>query len=241
MFLELNEVSKSFGSFKAVDNLSFSLEKGEIFGIAGPNGAGKTTLFNTITGFYKGEGDILFKGKNISRMTASDVCREGIARTFQMPSVFHSMSVRSNIEVGIRFGIKGKKNESEILKDVLEFTGLSSKQDLLPDKLTIYDKKLTMLASAIATQPEVLLLDEPAAGLSPVEADDFIEMALKINRERGITIIVIEHLMRVLVSISNRLMILDNGAKIALDEPEKVIKDENVIEIYLGSKGKKNA
>ncbi len=241
MFLELNNVSKSFGSFKAVNDLSFSLEKGEIFGIAGPNGAGKTTLFNTITGFYKGEGEILFKGKNISNMTSNAVCREGIARTFQMPSVFQSMSVSENIRVGIRFGIKGKKSEERILDDVLKFTGLFDRKEEMPDRLTIYEKKLTMLASAIATEPEILLLDEPAAGLSPVEADEFIKMAIKINRERGISIIVIEHLMRVLVSISNRLMILDNGSRIALGDPQDVIKDENVIEIYLGSKGKTNA
>ena len=241
MFLELNEVSKSFGNFKAVNNLSFSLQEGEIFGIAGPNGAGKTTLFNTITGYYKGEGEIVFKGRNISNMSTSSICREGIARTFQMPSVFNSMSVDANIRVGIHFGIRGKKNEDKILNDILKFTGLYSKKDILPDKLTIYEKKLTMLASALSTNPEILLLDEPAAGLSPVEADDFINMAIKINKEKGISIIVIEHLMRVLVSISGRLMILDNGTRIALGKPEDVIKDKNVIEIYLGSKGIKDA
>ena len=151
-----------------------------------------------------------------------------------MPLVFESMDVRTNVRVGAHFGNRGRAKEAGIVDSILDITGLSGSADLPAKGLKIYNKKLTMLAAALATRPRLLLLDEPVGGLSPIEAEEFVRLAKKINRELGITIIVIEHMMRVLVDISDRLMILDNGRRISFGEPETVVKDPKVIEVYLG-------
>jgi len=236
MLLEARNITKQFGKFTAVDDLSFDVEEGEVFGIAGPNGAGKTTLFNVITGFYHGKGEILYQGRNIAGLPPHAVCHRGIARTFQMPFLFGSLSVRGNVSVGAHFGNRAKSlTEDQEVEKVLEFVGLAGKGDLPAHSLKVYEKNLTILAAALATRPGLLLLDEPVAGLSPVEADEFILLVQRLNRELGITLIVIEHLMRVLVSISRRLLILDNGRQIALGIPGEVVKDGKVKEVYLGA------
>lgn len=237
MLLQLEHVTKKFGDFTVIDDLSFEVERGEIFGIAGPNGAGKTTLFNVITGFYSAQGKISFDGYRIERLGPHQICHRGIARTFQMPVLFHSMDIEHNVAIGAHFGKQRAAHEQDKIQEVLEFLELKGRQNLPSTGLKIFDKKLTMLAAALATQPRLLLLDEPVAGLSPIEAEQFIALARRINKELGITIILIEHLMRVLVEISSRLMILDNGSKIALDLPKDVVKDSKVIEVYLGVEG----
>jgi len=234
IILETKQVTKRFGELAAVKDLSFEVEEKEIFGIAGPNGAGKTTLFNVISGNYSGSGEIYFLGERIDRLRPFQVCLKGIARTFQIPSVFSTLTVYDNIRVGAHFG-NHVKDEKNIIKEVLEFIGLSEKQNILTTHLPLFDKKLTMVAAALATHPKLLMLDEPIGGLSPWEINQSIDIFKRINRELGITLIVIEHLMKVLMEISGRMMILHNGEKICIGIPEEVAKDKQVIEVYLGA------
>ncbi len=234
--LQVNRVTQCFGELRAVDDLSFAVEKGEIFGIAGPNGAGKSTLFNMITGFYRYTGEIIFDNINISKLKPHQVCHEGIARTFQIPQIFLTLPVSENLKVGVYFGAKsrGRNNESQDIKEVTSLLGLSGKENILTANLSLYDKKLTMLGIALATKPRLLLVDEPIGGLSPAETTQLMGLIKKLNKELGLTIIIIEHLMKVLTGLSKRMMILENGRRIALGPPQEVVKDERVIEIYLG-------
>ena len=234
--LQVDGVTQRFGELAAVKDLSFELEEGEIFGIAGPNGAGKSTLFNSITGFYRYSGDIYFNNEKISRLRPHQICHKGIARTFQIPQLFLTLPVHENLRVGAHFGVRvrGAKREEEDIKEVTSLLGLGGKEDIVAANLNLFDKKLTMLAAAMATKPKLLLVDEPTAGLSPTETRDFITLFKKINKELGLTIIIIEHLMKVLTELSQRLMIMENGEKIAIGPPLEVTKDEKVIEIYLG-------
>ena len=218
-----------------MSRLSFQVKKGEILGIAGPNGAGKTTLFNVITCFYHGSGEIIFDNHRIDRLRPDQIALLGIARTFQIPQLFDSMTIGQNVEVGAHFGARGSKNEEKIIGESLSFVGLSGKGEIPVAKLKLFDKKLTMIAAALATKPKLLLLDEPIAGLSPLEAEKFVEIIKKINTELDATSIIIEHLMSVLVDISQRLMILNNGQEICTGPPEEVCKNPEVIEALLGA------
>jgi branched-chain amino acid transport system ATP-binding protein len=233
--LETRNVTKRFGELAAVNNLSFEVEKGEIFGIAGPNGAGKTTLFNLISGEYTGEGEILFENQSINGLRPFQVCHRGLARTFQITTVFSTLTVYDNIRVGAHFGNSGKTSDEHLIYEVIDFVGLTGKQDTSATHLSLYDKKLTMLAAALATHPRLLLLDEPIGGLSPVEIKKSVELFRRINSELGITLVIIEHLMKVLTDISQRLMILHNGQKISVGVPADVARDKQVIEVYLGA------
>jgi branched-chain amino acid transport system ATP-binding protein len=232
--LEVKHLSKRFGELAAVNNLSFEVEKGEMFGIAGPNGAGKTTLFNVISGVYTGTGEINFEGEQINGLRPFQVCHKGLVRTFQIPTVFSTLTLYDNVRVGAHFG-NHSRNEDRIIRDTLDFVGLDGKEDVEARHLCLLDKKLTMLATALATQPRLLMVDEPIGGLSPVEIEQSIALFNKINQEMGITLIMIEHLMSVLMEISQRLMILHNGEKIGIGAPEEVAQDEQVIEVYLGA------
>jgi len=234
--LEVNGVTQRFGELKAVDDLSFAVEKGEIFGIAGPNGAGKSTLFNVITGFYRYTGKIIFDNINISKLKPHQICHKGIARTFQIPQLFLTLPLAVNLKVGAYFGAKihDAASEEQSIKEVIDLLELLGKEDILPSHLGLYDKKLTMLGIALATKPKLLLVDEPIGGLSPMETKQFMALIQKVNKELGLTIIIIEHLMKVLTELSNRLMIIESGKRIALGPPQEVVKDERVIEIYLG-------
>ncbi|MEW5722511.1 MAG: ABC transporter ATP-binding protein [Thermodesulfobacteriota bacterium] len=234
--LKLENVTKTFGRLAAVADLSFAVEQGEIFGIAGPNGAGKTTLFNVITGFYQGGGRILFQGRKIDGLRPDQITRRGIARTFQVPALFASMTIFQNVRVGAYFGGGGAGGLDGRVEEALAAVGLAGKGHLPAAGLKLIDKKLTMLAAVLATRPKLLLLDEPIAGLSPLEAEGSVALIRKINRELGVTIIVIEHLMRVLTDISGRLMILHNGERICLGPPREVVQDPRVIEVYLGAR-----
>ena len=174
--LEVKNVTQRFGELAAVDDLSFDLEEGEILGIAGPNGAGKSTLFNSITGFYRYTGDIYFNNEKISRLRPHQICHKGIARTFQIPQLFLTLPVHENLRVGAHFGVRvrGAKREGEDIKEVVSLLGLQGKEDIAAANLNLFDKKLTMLAAAIATKPKLLQVDEPTAGLSPTETRDLI-------------------------------------------------------------------
>jgi branched-chain amino acid transport system ATP-binding protein len=232
--LQVNKVSKYFGKLAAVKGLSFEVERGEIFGIAGPNGAGKTTLFNLISGAYYGSGDIIFEGENLHGLRPFEICHNGVARTFQVPSLFSTVSIYQNIRVGAHFGVLKGKNEKERIDRVIDFVGLRGRENAIAESVDLFDKRMTMLAAALATEPRLLLVDEPIGGLSPREVRDSVTLFQKINKELGITIIIIEHLMKVLVEVSHRLMILNSGEKICIGPPDEVTQDRKVIEVYLG-------
>jgi len=232
--LRCEKVNKRFGELIALKDVDFELERGEVFGIAGPNGAGKTTLFNVITGLLRGSGEIIFDGVNINGLRTHKICHMGITRTFQIPLVFPSMSLFENVKIGAHFGVQKAKNEEENVSEIINFLGLERRKEVMAGDLDLFDKKLTMLAAALATRPKLLLLDEPVGGLSPVEIAKIMELVRKINKELGITIMVIEHLMKVLTGICHRLMILHYGEKICIGPPKEVIEDNKVIEVYLG-------
>jgi len=232
--LEARRLTKRFGQLAAVNELSFTVEQGAIFGIAGPNGAGKTTLFNLISGLYSGDGEIIFKGEHIDHLRPFQRCNKGLARTFQIPAVFSSLTVYENVRVGAHFGHRDH-NEKVAIYDSLQFVGLSKRANIPANHLSLFDKKMTMLGAALATRPSLLLLDEPIGGLSPIEIQKSVETFQKINQELGVTLIVIEHLMKVLMGISNRMMILENGENICTGSPKEVSNDRRVIEVYLGA------
>ena len=234
--LKVDNLTQRFGALAAVKDLSFELEEGEILGIAGPNGAGKSTLFNSITGFYRYSGDIYFNNEKITGLKPHQICNKGIARTFQIPRLFLTLSVYKNLLVGAHFGVKtrGAEEEEDIIKGVIDLLDLGGREDTVAANLNLFDKKLTMVAAALVTKPKLLLVDEPTAGLSPTETREFIDLFKRINKELGLSIIIIEHLMKVITELSQRLLIMENGAKITIGSPEEVTKDEKVIEIYLG-------
>jgi len=236
--LKVEKANKCFGKLAAVRDVSFEVEKGEIFGIAGPNGAGKTTMFNLVAGMFPFSGDIIFDGLNINGLRPHQVCKRGIVRTFQTPLLCSTLTVFENVKVGVHFGAPrghDKHSEKENIDDVISLVGLQGKENVIGEHLNLLDKKLTMLAAALATTPKLLLLDEPIGGLSPTEAKQSMKLFQKINKELGITIIVIEHLMKVLVEICQQLMILHNGEKICIGPPKEVTANEKVIEVYLGA------
>lgn len=231
---ETKRISKSFGKLAALADVSFEVEKGEIFGIAGPNGAGKTTLFNVISAVYAPtSGQVFFEGRNITGLKPHQISRMGIARTFQIPATFHTLSVYDNIRVGATFGAGNPKRVPE----VLDFLELHPYKDSLARNLDLYTTKLVMLGAALATDCKLLMLDEPMAGFSIVEINNFLQVIRKINQERGITIIIIEHLLDILISITKRMMILSDGQVLYLGPSEKVTEDRRVVEVYLGGKG----
>ena len=232
--LELRKVNKYFGELHALSDISFELRQGELFGLAGPNGSGKTTLFNVITGIIHGSGDIILEGKNVNGLRPHRICNLGIARTFQTPTVFSTLTISQNLEVGAHFSGRNGHDEKGIIDKVIDFVGLRGKENVVAGALPLFERKMTMLAAALATEPRILLLDEPLGGLSPTEIDKSLILIRKINKDLGVTMIVIEHLMRELVGLCERLMILHYGEQICIGPPHDVVKDCKVIEVYLG-------
>lgn len=235
MILKVEKLSKSFGQLAAIHNLSFEIDEKEIFGIAGPNGAGKTTLLNVIAGKYRSSGKIFFDNMNIGGLKPHQICKKGIARTFQIPLLFLPLNVFQNVKVGAHFGFENStQNEEERIDMAIDFVGLKGKENIPAKNLDLFHKRLTMFAAALATGPNLLLLDEPIGGLSPLEIRNFIALIKKTNEELSITIIIIEHIMKVLTEICQRLMILNNGEKICIGSPKEVTRDKKVREVYLG-------
>jgi branched-chain amino acid transport system ATP-binding protein len=232
--LELKGVNKSFGGLKAVEDFNLSIEEGEILGLIGPNGAGKSTIFNCIAGVYPPTaGEIYFKGENITHQRPWDLCREGLARTFQIVKPFSSRTVLYNVTVGA-FATTGKRAEAErrALK-VLRRLHMQDVKDVRAGNLTIAYLKRLEIARALATQPKLLLLDEVMAGLRPTEVDEMVKI-IKELRESGVTIFVIEHIMRAIMALSDRIAVLHFGKKITEGTPKEVASDERVIKAYLG-------
>ena len=232
--LEVKGVTKRFGGLTAVDDVSFEIAEGKILGLVGPNGAGKTTLFNCISGLYRvNSGMIVFGGRDITNKPAHIVCRAGIGRTFQIVQNFERMTLTENIMVGAFLRSRGKKQAAEKGLEILEFIQLQEKKDVIARNLSPPEKRRLGLGMALATEPRLLMLDEVMAGLTPVEIDGVLDLLWKIQ-ETGVSIIVIEHVMRAVMAISEKIIVLDSGKKISEGPPEEIAHDDRVIRAYLG-------
>jgi len=236
LLLQVQGVTKRFGGLQALTQVTFDLPKGQILGLIGPNGAGKTTLFNTINGVYHPEeGRILFQGKDVTNKMPYHLAKMGMARTHQIVRPLNELSVRENVMVGACFGHENQSlgKAAKIADEVLEFVGISSRTDQLAGSLNVAQKKRLEMARALASHPHLLLLDEVLAGLNPSEIDGMIQMVLDI-RAQGITIIMIEHLMKAVMNVSDRIFVLDYGEQIAEGSPNEIANHPKVIEAYLG-------
>jgi branched-chain amino acid transport system ATP-binding protein len=236
--LRLEDVSKRFGGILAVDSVSLTLKQGEIVGLIGPNGAGKTTLVNLITGAHHPDsGKITFQGEDVTNQQPYQAARRGLCRTFQIVQPFPDMTVLDNVAAGALFGadIVRLPDAREAAREHLAFVGLEKLANTPASALTLPSRKRLELAKSLAMNPKVLLLDEVNAGLNTSEIDGALELIRKIS-ERGITILIIEHLMKVVLTVSQRIFVLHHGALIAEGPPDKVVKDQRVIEAYLGEK-----
>ncbi len=237
--LEGKGVTKYFGGLAAVSNVDFKVEQGEALGLIGPNGAGKTTLFNLISAaLVPKPGTIRFKGENITGLSPYKICRMGVARTFQLVKVFADMPALSNVILGSYFGMSPGMSSKDAVREateLLEFVGLSALKATPAKDLTLANQKRLEVARALATNPELLLLDEMMAGLNPAEVAQAMELVTRI-RDKGITIIMIEHVMKAIMNVCERIMVLHHGAKIAEGTPQEIVTSKKVIEVYLGEK-----
>jgi branched-chain amino acid transport system ATP-binding protein len=232
--LEIREVSKRFGGLAALADVSYSVNKGEILGLIGPNGAGKTTLFNVVNGFYPpSKGEVFFKKERISHLQPYQICKLGIGRTFQVVRPLQRMTVLDNVIASAFLRAKNKEEAKEIALEALRFTGLYEDKDLISKGLPLGKRKKLEIARALATKPEMLLLDESFAGLNPSEQNELIDIIRKV-KAKGITIMIIEHHMKVIMSLSDRVVVLNYGQKIAEGTPKEIGSNSLVIEAYLG-------
>lgn len=235
--LKVEKICKAFGGLRAVNNLDFEVNDGEIVGIIGPNGSGKTTSLNLFTGFLKpNSGKITFRDDDITGMARYKVCQKGIARTFQLCKPFLDFTALQNVVVGRVYGHQPScslKQAAEEARQILDQVGLLSKEETLVKDLTTMQRKRLELARALATRPTMLLLDELMAGLNLTEADEACKLITSI-RDSGITIIMVEHIVKAVTCISDRIMVLNMGEKIAEGAPEDIVRDQRVIDVYLG-------
>lgn len=233
MMLKATHITKKFGDLVAVNDLSFHVREGQIYGIAGPNGAGKSTVFNMITGNYSYEGTIEFQGRKITGMTPYRIAKAGIARTFQIPQIFRSLNVKMSVNVGSRFGTRKGLDPDHVAR-IIRFVGLEDEQEQMTGRLNLLGKKKLMIGAALATKPKILMLDEPMAGSNAREIKHLMDLIRRINSELGITVIIIEHFMKVLTELTEDLLIIESGRMICCDAPEVVTNNPKVIESYLG-------
>lgn len=229
-------VSKSFGGLQALRQVTFDLSQGEILGLIGPNGAGKTTLFNVINGIYRpDEGRVEFDGRDITGKKPYEVARLGLARTHQIVRPLAELTVRENVMAGACFGVHqySLREAARVADEVLAFVGLADRAEQLAGSLNVAQKKRLELARALAARPKLLLLDEVLAGLNPTEVGEMIEVVRRI-RDQGVTILMIEHVMKAIMSVSDRIIVLDYGQLIAEGTPEEIANNERVQQAYLG-------
>lgn len=233
-FFEVQEISKRFGGLMAVNGVSFKVEQGEIFGLIGPNGSGKTTIFNLINQFYPlTHGDIRFRNQSIKGLKTHEICHLGIGRTFQVVKPLKRMTVLENVMASAFCRVNTFREARDLAMEALDFCNLIPEKDKVAKSLPIAGRKRLEIARALATKPELLLLDETAAGLNPGELDEAIDLIKRI-RDRGITIIIVEHIMKVIMSISDRIHAINYGQTIAEGKPHEVANNREVIEAYLG-------
>jgi branched-chain amino acid transport system ATP-binding protein len=241
--LSCSHVSKHFGALAAVNDLTFEVAEGEVLGIGGPNGAGKTTLFEVISGLNPASaGSITFDGRPITRLSPEGICHAGIARTFQLNAGFDSLTVRENVLIGAHFGSENRlwpglwvdRAARSCADEALVAVGLADRADVVAEKIPVLDRKLLMIASARATRPKLLLMDEPVGGLNPREIDHVMGVVRGL-KGRGITVLLIEHVMRFLVQLSTRVLIMHHGEKLYEGSPGGLVRDEKVVVVYLGA------
>ncbi len=232
--LELNKLTINFGGLIAVNNLDMEVNSGEAVGLIGPNGAGKTSAFNLISGVYKpSHGQVFFNGEDITGLPPYEISRKGIGRTFQVVKPFGSMTVLENVMVGGFISTANRAKSQEIAREVIEKINLKAKTHVLAKNLTLAERKRLEVAKALATEPQLLLLDEVLAGLNPTEIEEAVKMIKKIN-ESGITILMIEHVLQATMAVCSRIVVLDYGKKIAEGTPQEVTSNPEVIKAYLG-------
>lgn len=232
--LEAKHITKRFGGLVAVNDLSLSVAKGEILGMIGPNGAGKTTAFNMISGYYEpNEGQVVFDGKDITGMRPHKICKLGLTRTFQVVKPFPQLSVLDNVIVGAYNRTDDKLVARQKSQEILDFLGMSDMSEQLAGSLSVAGRKRLEIAKVLATEPKMILLDEAMAGLRPKETDEIIELVRQISQQ-GIALLLVEHVMKVIMSLADRIVVIHHGEKIAEGEPQQVVQDKAVIDAYLG-------
>ncbi|HEX2198518.1 MAG TPA: ABC transporter ATP-binding protein [Burkholderiales bacterium] len=235
MILQVERISKSFRGLRAVKDASFALTEGQVNALIGPNGAGKTTIFNLIAGVYAPDsGTIVFQGRRINGLRPDQICAAGIGRTFQIVKPFAGLSVLDNVMVGAFLKERSLPGATKLSVEILERLGLGAKRALPAASLTLPDRKRLEVARALATRPRLLLLDEVMAGLRPTECDQMVAVFRDINRADGLTILLIEHVMRAVMALAQHIGVLHHGEVIARGTPEEVVRNPAVLECYLG-------
>jgi branched-chain amino acid transport system ATP-binding protein len=239
VILKIDGVTRYFGGFCALDDVSAEVKRGEIFGLIGPNGAGKTTLLNAISGIIPpSSGKVLFKGQDVTGRRPHAICRLGISRVFQTPRPFLSMTVLENVAVGAIFGGRDRRGKClspvEGADSVLHFLGLHDKRSHPVGGMNLQEKKMIEVARALSTQPDILLIDEVMSGLNPIEVEDSIRLIKRLRDELEVTILWVEHVMKAIMGSAERVMVLDHGRVIATGSPAQVAQDQGVIGAYLG-------
>jgi branched-chain amino acid transport system ATP-binding protein len=233
--LVIENISKRFGGLRAVQDLSFSVKEGETVALIGPNGAGKTTSFNLVTGFYRPDtGSVSAFGREIVGLRPHDVCAHGLARTFQVAKPFGAMTVLANVMTGGFLRDKKPDGARTRAREAIEFVGLTAKEHTPARDLTTIDQRRLEMARALATDPRILLLDEVMAGLNPAEIDQAVALVGKLSK-RGLTIVIVEHVMRAIMAVARHIVVLDHGQKIAEGSPNEIVANPEVIRAYLGS------
>jgi branched-chain amino acid transport system ATP-binding protein len=233
--LVVKGLSKRFGGLRAVQDVSFSIGENETVALIGPNGAGKTTSFHLITGFHRpDQGSVMAYGREIVGLKPHDICAHGVARTFQVAKPFGAMTVLANVMTGAFLRDRSLVAARDKAREVIEFVGLDAKEQTAAKDLTTIDQRRLEMARALATQPRLLLLDEVMAGLNPAEIDQAVGLIGKLS-QRGLTIVIVEHVMRAIMAVARRIVVLDHGQKIAEGTPKEIVENPEVVRAYLGS------